>query len=180
MAYLEKTLLIIKHEAVERRLIGKIIEKLEDAGLVLERMELLKPTLAQAESHYNRGTDENWLVGVGEKAVSIHAKGTVLRELFGTNIPLGIGKIIYRWSVKQLVGKKVVVLVVKGPAAVSKVKMIVGSTIPSEADLSTIRGQFSSDSIESSNASGRAIHNVVHRSTSVSEAKREIKTWFGN
>lgn len=178
MALQEKTLLIIKHEALDRRLVGKIIEKLEDAGLILERMELLKPTLAQAETHYNKGRDASWLEGVGKKTLDIHQSTSLMQKYFGSEVPLEIGKIIYQWSVKQLVGKKVVVIVVQGTAAVAKVKSIVGSTIPSESDLSTIRGQYSSDSVERSNALGRAIYNVVHRSTNISEAKREIKVWF--
>jgi nucleoside-diphosphate kinase len=178
MALQEKTLLIIKNEAVARGLVGKIIEKLEDAGLILERMELLRPTLAQAEAHYNKGRDIQWLENVGKKAMSLHQNVMSLLKYFRAETPIEIGKIIYKWSVKQLTGKKVVVIVVRGGSAVAKVKALVGSTIPSESDLSTIRGQFSSDSIESSNANKRAIHNVVHRSTSKAEAKREIEVWF--
>jgi len=164
---------------VERKLVGRILQKFEDAGLTIEKLTLCKPTREQAEAHYNMGDDNVWLRNVGKKAISIHRNSKKLLQSFGSANAEQIGKLIYEWSVRQLVGKAVVVMVLSGPAAVSKIKLIVGSTIPSESDLSTIRGIYSSDSVESSNISHRAIHNVVHRSTSISEAKREINVWFG-
>ncbi|PJA14617.1 hypothetical protein COX64_01820, partial [Candidatus Dojkabacteria bacterium CG_4_10_14_0_2_um_filter_Dojkabacteria_WS6_41_15] len=40
--------------------------------------------------------------------------------------------------------KPIVVLVLKSPSAIRKVKEMVGSTVPSESDMSTIRGMYSS------------------------------------
>ena len=179
MALSEKTLIIIKNEAVRRRLVGRIIQQFEDVGFKIITIKMVTATLEQARKHYNMGSDEKWLIGVGNKAREIYNNNeSKILKLFKTSKPIQIGEIIYKWSVKQLAGKPIVILILQGPLAVNKTKIIVGSTLPSEADLSTIRGKFASDSIERSNHQKRALHNVVHRSSSITEARREISVWF--
>ena len=48
---LEKTLVLIKPEAIERALVGKIISRFERSGLYLEEMKILKPTRKIIEKH---------------------------------------------------------------------------------------------------------------------------------
>ena len=49
---MERTLIIIKPDAVQRRLIGRIIERFEDKGLVLACMKLMRISQTLAEEHY--------------------------------------------------------------------------------------------------------------------------------
>lgn len=49
---MEKTLAIIKPNAVKRNLIGKIISRIEDKGLKINGMKMLVPTIEQAKKHY--------------------------------------------------------------------------------------------------------------------------------
>lgn len=49
---MEKTLVLIKPDAVERHLIGKIITAYEEKGLVIEAIELVRATKEQAAAHY--------------------------------------------------------------------------------------------------------------------------------
>ncbi len=49
---LEKTLVILKPDAVGRRLVGKIIARFEDKGLRLSAMRLTRISMATAEKHY--------------------------------------------------------------------------------------------------------------------------------
>ncbi len=49
---MERTLAIIKPDAVERRLAGRILQRIEDAGFQIRAMRLLHLTRAQAEGFY--------------------------------------------------------------------------------------------------------------------------------
>jgi nucleoside-diphosphate kinase len=48
----ERSLLIVKPDGVQRRLIGRILQRFEDAGLKLHGMRLERPALARVEEHY--------------------------------------------------------------------------------------------------------------------------------
>jgi nucleoside-diphosphate kinase len=48
----EKTLIILKPDCVQRRLIGRILQRFEDKGLTLAGMKLMQITRALAEQHY--------------------------------------------------------------------------------------------------------------------------------
>lgn len=49
---MEKTLLVIKPDAVERKLIGDIIKRVERKGLEIKALKMEKITLEKAEKHY--------------------------------------------------------------------------------------------------------------------------------
>ncbi len=49
---MERTLSIIKPDAVERNLIGNIVKRFEDAGIKIAAQKMLKMTKAQAEGFY--------------------------------------------------------------------------------------------------------------------------------
>jgi len=48
----ERTLIILKPDAVQRRLIGRIVQRFEDKGLVIAGMKFMQITRALAEEHY--------------------------------------------------------------------------------------------------------------------------------
>lgn len=50
--YVERTLLIIKPDAVERKLIGEIIQRVERKGLEIKALKMENITLEKAEKHY--------------------------------------------------------------------------------------------------------------------------------
>ena len=56
---MEKTLLIIKPDAVERKLIGEIIQRIERKGLEIKALKMENITLEKAEKHYevHKGKD---------------------------------------------------------------------------------------------------------------------------
>ncbi|MEG0562078.1 MAG: nucleoside-diphosphate kinase, partial [Cetobacterium sp.] len=56
---MERTLLIIKPDAVERKLVGNIIQRIEKKGLVIKALKMEKITLEKAEKHYeiHKGKD---------------------------------------------------------------------------------------------------------------------------
>ncbi len=49
---MERTLIILKPDAVQRRLIGRLIQRFEDKGLVLSAMKMMHVSPTLAERHY--------------------------------------------------------------------------------------------------------------------------------
>ena len=48
----EKTLAIIKPDAVKKRIVGKIIQRIEDEGVAIARLKLVNLTLDEAKGFY--------------------------------------------------------------------------------------------------------------------------------
>ena len=48
----EKTLAIIKPDAVKKRIVGKIIQRIEDEGFAISRLKLVNLTLEEAKGFY--------------------------------------------------------------------------------------------------------------------------------
>ncbi len=68
--------------------------------------------------------------------------------------------------------KRVLALVYQGESAIEKVRKISGATNPEEADPTSIRGSYGRITTKG------VYENVIHASSSPSEAEREIKLWF--
>lgn len=49
---MQKTLILLKPDALERGLAGTILARFEDAGFQIEDCRLMRPTLAQLQKHY--------------------------------------------------------------------------------------------------------------------------------
>ena len=49
---IEKTLAIIKPDAVKKRIVGKIIQRIEDEGFAIARLKLVNLTLDEAKGFY--------------------------------------------------------------------------------------------------------------------------------
>ena len=58
------------------------------------------------------------------------------------------------------------------------VRKIVGPTMPADADMGTIRGDFSVDDATAANRDKRAVRNLVHASETQEEAEHEMSFWF--
>ncbi len=138
----EKSLLIVKPDGVQRRLVGRILQRFEDAGMKLHAMRLEVPSRERVESHYAE-----------------HA-----------------GKPFFPTIVEYLSSAPVVVFVLGGVGAVSRIRQLVGATIPAEAAPGTIRGDFSHMTGES--GKDRPIFNLIHASANTDDAAREIALWF--
>jgi nucleoside-diphosphate kinase len=69
-------------------------------------------------------------------------------------------------------------MVVEGIHAIEMMRKIAGSTLPSKAEIGTIRGDFSVDSPIAANINKRAVKNVIHISENEEEAAHEIAHWF--
>jgi nucleoside-diphosphate kinase len=176
---MEKTLVIIKHDAVSRGLMGRIISRFEIVGLKMVAFEFIQSTQDMGHGHYP--TTNEWFQKVGERTLNDYvAKGINPKEELGTDDPLEIGKLVKQWNVEYLTHGPVLAIVFEGPDAVTLVRKLVGNTIPSKADPGTIRGDFGMDSIEMANKQKRPLYNLIHASGEITEAEAEISLWFGN
>src|SRR3989344_5882127 len=69
---MEKTLVLIKPDGVQRNLIGEIISRYEKEGLKVVALKMLKAPSEIVEKHYPMG--EDYLRIIGEKTISAGQK----------------------------------------------------------------------------------------------------------
>lgn len=175
---MERTFLMIKPDAVRKKLIGEIIKRIEDSGLEIIKMKMAEPTKERVEKFYP--SNKEWFTSVGNKSARSYEKaGLSLKETFGTEERYEIGKIIKSWLVKFICSGKVVPMILEGEDAIQKVRKLAGYTDPAEAEKGTIRGDLTDESIEQANKEKRAVENLVHASSDPEEVKRETSVWFG-
>src|SRR3990167_3803035 len=175
---MEQTLIILKPDAVERGLMGRILSRFEQMGLKIVAAKLMKTPRSLAEKHYP-GNREVWLRGMGEKTLENYKKfGEDPIKLLGTNDTHEIGLMIQKWLVDYIVSGPVLAFVVEGPHAVELVRKICGNTLPLLSSPGTIRCDYAFDSSYLANTGKRAIKNLVHSSGSIEEAQYEIPLWF--
>jgi nucleoside-diphosphate kinase len=175
----EKTFVMIKPDGVKKGLIGEIIKRFERRNLKIVALELFQPTTEQVDNHYPK--DAAWLKRLGEKTLSTYLKyGYDAMKDFGTTDPEKIGPEIRVWCTNYLLEAPMVKMIVQGTHAIDMVRKICGSTMPYQAEMGTIRGDFSNDSPAQANAEKRAVMNVIHASETPEEAAHEIELWFGN
>jgi len=173
----ERTLVILKPDAVVRRLVGEIISRFEKAGLRIVGLKMVKASAEQIERFYP--SSEEWLKSVGTKLLKAYQEiGKSPRERLGTDDPVEVGKMVKKKLVEYMTSGPIVVMVLEGNRAVEVVRKLVGPTSPHSAPPGTIRGDYSIDSPDLAAEEGRVVYNLVHASDSASEAEREIRFWF--
>jgi nucleoside-diphosphate kinase len=172
----EKTVILIKPDGVKRGLVGEIVSRIERRGLKIIALEMIQATKEQIDDHYPK--DEKWIERLGEKTLKNFSDyGLDVKEL-GSDNPVEIGKKVRGWLIDYLTSGPMVKMVVKGIHAIAMVRKLVGVSMPSGAEMGTIRGDFSVDDATAANRDKRAIHNIVHASETPEEAKHELAFWF--
>lgn len=174
---MERTLIIIKPDALKRGLVGVVFETFENAGLKLLAAKMIKPDRQVIKNHYP-GTKQ-WLIEMGEKTLaSFKQSGLDVKKHLGTDYPEELGKFIHDRLIKYWMEGPIIVSVWEGPGAVAVARKLRGHTIPALADPGTLHARFSFDSSPLSASLDRVVKTFVHASGSVDEAEREIKYWF--
>ncbi len=177
---MEKTLVVLKPDAILRGLSGEILKRFEKAGLKLIGAKMVSVSKELAEKHYPADRHE-WIEQIGHKTLANYKKLEAdVKKLLGTDDPKEIGKMARVWLLDYITSGPVLAVVFEGPHAVDLVRKIVGHTLPLESAPGTIRGDYSFDSSLLANSSKRAIKNLVHASGSKEEAEYEIPLWFNS
>src|SRR3989338_9004824 len=150
MNMIDRTLVLLKPDAVKRGLMGKILSRFEDAGLKVVGAKMVQIDETFAKKHYDE---------IGE-----------VGKRRGENV-------LHRMT-KILSSGPVLALCLEGIQAVENVRKMVGTTEPKSAAPGTIRGDFSHHSFAYTDAAGKGVENVVHASGSSDESQKEIELWF--
>jgi len=174
----ERTLVIIKPDAMQRGIIGDIIQRFEKVGLKMIGAKMLVADRELADKHYPKDR-EAFIVGMAGKTLENYKElGMDPMEDFGTDDPKEIGLKIQSWLVDFLISGPVFAFVLEGPHAIEVVRKLAGFTLPSKAAPGTIRGDYSFDSSSMANLAKRPIRNLLHASGDAEEAAFEINLWF--
>jgi nucleoside-diphosphate kinase len=174
---IQRSLVLMKPDAVKRGIVGEILHRFERAGLKMVAVRLVHADENLAKNHYP--SSDKWLLTVGQRTVDDCEKyGIDLMENMGTTDPLKVGEIVKQWNEDFLKSGPVLAIVFEGINAVERVRSLVGNTIPAKAEPGTIRGDFSLDSAIAANRRQRTVYNLIHASGTPEEAAEEIKLWF--
>lgn len=168
----ERTLILVKPDAVQRGLIGEIITRFERKGLKLVAMKMLVPTRSQAEKHYFWSEEEK--LANGNRTINAYESKGLKPTKTAIEYAENTQKNLYNF----LTAGPVVAIVIEGAHAIEHVRKVVGSGNPLQADIGTIRADFTIDSYIIADEAERAARNLIHASSSVDEANREMAVWF--
>lgn len=146
----QRSLVVCKPDAVQRGIVGEILQRFERVGLKIVGMKMVMPDEDQYRAHYE---------DIGKM---------ITRR----------GEQAFRYNLSYMMTGPVIAMVLEGVEAVPLVRKIVGPTEPKSAEMGTIRGDYSHMSFGYSDAKGIGVPNLVHASGDPTEAKEEIALWF--
>ncbi|MEI7529231.1 MAG: nucleoside-diphosphate kinase [Elusimicrobiota bacterium] len=149
---IERTLVLIKPDGMQRHLAGLAIDRLDNTHLEMVAAKVVSVDEKLARTHYAL------LEGQGvfaDKAMYDKLINFIKGDYHGVS------------------KRRVLALVYQGENAVKGIRAAVGATNPEEASPDTIRGAFGRVCRKHG-----YYENVVHASGNVEEAEREIKIWF--
>ncbi len=169
---IEKTFIMVKHDGVQRGLVGNIISRFEKVGLKLIGLKMLHPTEEQANKHYVMTKD--WIDKLGNNTrKAFEKKGIKVTE---TNEQ--IAKRVHGWLKDYLREGPVVAIAFEGYHAIEIGRKIVGPAEARSAPLGTVRGDYTVDSYAMADKLQRPVRNIIHASGNTDEAENEISVWF--
>lgn len=169
---MERTLIAIKPESIQRHLIGEFITKFERRGLKLVAAKLIVPTKEQVGTHYP--DDDSWYIPTGTKTL----EGYKSRGIDPGKTPSELAMIVRERLLNHFTDRPLFLMIWQGPHAVALGRKTAGSTNPLNADIGSIRGDYSFESYDFADIAERAVHTLVHASGTPEEAATEIKIWF--
>ena len=168
----ERTLILLKPDGVQRGLVGEIISKFERKGLKLVAMKMIWPSEKQAKDHYFWSEEEKR--GNGERTIAAYKE----RGIDVNEDPIKLAERTQAKLFNYLQAGPIVAFVIEGAHSIAHVRKLVGHGNPLQADVGTIRADYTIDSYILADEADRVTRNLVHASGNVSEAEREIKVWF--
>ena len=149
---MERTLIILKPDAVQRGIVGEVLTRFERVGLKIVGAKMLRPDYKHYFEHYE---------GIG-------------------TLQTRKGEEIFKTTLASMQEGPVIAMVLEGIDAVETVRKMVGSTEPKNAQPGTIRGDYAHVSFGHAAQAGQAVANVVHASADSAEASKEIAHWFAD
>ena len=148
MATLERTLVLLKPDAIERGIVGEILHRFERVGAKMIGLKLLVSERDTVMKHYTEDITKR--------------RGEKVREMM----------------IHMLTSGPFIAAVFEGIEIVHVVRKLVGDTEPKKAPPGTIRGDYAHVSFQYADERGIGIFNLIHASSSPEEAEIEIGVWF--
>ena len=148
---MERTLIILKPDTVQRGLVGEILTRFERTGLKIVATKMLQPSYDHFYHHYE--TIGKMVSRRGQKAFDV--------------------------TLAMMQEGPVIAYVLEGVEAVGLVRKMVGTTEPKSALPGTIRGDYAHVSFTHADEQDLGIPNIIHASGDPEEAALEIAHWFG-
>ncbi len=147
---LQKTLVVLKPDAIKRGIVGEVISRFERVGLHLVGMKMLWPN----EDFYYKHYEE-----IGTMITRYN------KEIFNVNRDF-------------MMSGPVIAMVWEGIEAIALVRKMTGATEPKSALPGTIRGDYSHISYGYSDSNNAWMVNIIHASANPEEAEKELSLWF--
>jgi nucleoside-diphosphate kinase len=147
---MEKTLILLKPDAIQRGIIGEVLSRFEKVGLKIVGMKMVSPD----KEHYYKHYEE-----IGKM---------ITRR----------GQDKFDWTLDTMMLGPVVAVVLEGIEAIALVRKMVGDTEPKSSQPGTIRGDYAHISYIHADKHQVGIPNIIHASGDEKDAKAEIKHWF--
>ncbi len=145
---IERTLVLIKPDGVQRTLVGRIISKFEDAGLKIVGLKMKWADKEFALKHYTEDLAKRRGQHIRDQMVEFISSGPI------------------------------VAIALEGVNAIENVRKLTGDTEPKAALPGTIRGDFSHVSFEHADSKKSPVKNIIHASSNKTDAEHEINLWF--
>jgi nucleoside-diphosphate kinase len=149
---MERTLILLKPDAVKRGLIGEVISRFEKAGLKVVGMKMVSPSEDHFHHHYE-----------------------TISKLISRR-----GEDVFKKNAEFMMSGPVIAIVLEGVEAVSNVRKMVGDTNPGAAQPGTIRGDYAHMTMDHANKNNAGLPNIIHASGDSDEAKQEVAHWFSD
>lgn len=145
---LERTLVLIKPDGVQRQIAGEIISRFEKTGMKIIGMKMAWVDKDFAKKHYTE------------------------------DIAIRRGENVRNLNVDFISQGPVIAIALEGVNSIENVRKMVGATEPRSAAPGTIRGDFSHMSYGYADSKNIVIKNVVHASSDAKDAEHELDVWF--
>ena len=145
---IQRSLVLLKPDALDRGIIGEIITRFERVGATIVGMKLLVSEKDTALQHYTEDLAKR--------------RGEKVREMMVSMITSG----------------PIVAIALEGIEIVEVVRKMIGATEPKMAAPGTIRGDYAHVSYKYADEKQIGIFNLIHASASPEEAEVELGVWF--
>lgn len=145
---IERTLVLIKPDGVQRCITGEIITRFERAGLKIVGTKMVWCDEQFAKKHYTEDITARRGEFVRNKLLQFLQEGPIMA------------------------------LCLEGINAIEVTRKLVGDTEPKKALPGTIRGDYAHQSYEWADNHHIAVKNLIHASSDKKDAEREITLWF--
>src|SRR3989344_6982591 len=93
---IEKTVILAKHDCLQRGLVGELIRRFEQRGFRLAAMKMVLPTEELLGQHY--ADDKEWKIATGQKTIDVMIK----KGIRMTETAEQIGDRVRAWNIAGL------------------------------------------------------------------------------